>query len=509
MSSAKEDWWKKIPICINNALGDPLIKSQIDNTIYKLNYLCNYKAPYSIITKAVIDDEIYEKLMSVKKSKNLVVMYSLTGLNEGGYSFDERVKTIEQLKEIFGTVIILVRPIIAKRNDNEEILRKIVNVAKNTSKILITGSVHNEFKNKQINDNVKSLLIKICQDNGVKYFHKSSCAASYITHSKCWMHDLDTPQNIEVVEKLGYNFYMKDNKICLYRATMGDLNFLRMITNSYILADKVENNYNILSIGDKDNKFEVSSSWFSWSRNTGCSINCDYCIIHEIEYLKQNCDIGIEPDRIEKYCTKQIFLEDNKDKKIKLNKIEKNINFGYNDFRTMQECRAKHYRQKETELLDLYDKDGTKTGRIVKRGESHEDFYVLSINLLIENENGEILIQKRSMNKKTRPGVWDTLTGAVLAGENSEEAVIRETKEEIGIDIDIADITKIGRVQNDTSFLDIWYIKKEFKVEDCILQKEELSDVKWISINSFLNLIKDSDYKDKVYKEFIYEYFSK
>ena len=59
------------------------------------------------------------------------------------------------------------------------------------------------------------------------------------------------------------------------------------------------------------------------------------------------------------------------------------------------------------------------------------------------------------MNKKTRPGVWDTLTGAVLAGENSEEAVIRETKEEIGIDIDIADITKIGRVQNDTSFLDI------------------------------------------------------
>ena len=65
MSSAKEDWWKKIPICINNALGDPLIKSQIDNTIYKLNYLCNHKAPYSIITKAVIDDEIYEKLKNV------------------------------------------------------------------------------------------------------------------------------------------------------------------------------------------------------------------------------------------------------------------------------------------------------------------------------------------------------------------------------------------------------------------------------------------------------------
>ena len=338
-------WWEYLPVCINNAFGDPLTKSQIDNTIFKLNCLENHKMAYSIITKAVIDDDIFNKLKNVKKSKNLVVMYSLTGLDEGGFTFNQRVETINKLKELFENIIILVRPIIKDRNDDMETLEKIVKVAKNTSGRLITGAVHNEFKRKSVKNDVREMLIRLCEENGVKYFHKSSCAAADITNNKCWMHNLGKPENLDVVRSLGYKFEILNGKIYLEEATVGDLNFLRMITKSYVYSKKILSGYNLLSIGNEDDGhiYEVSSSWFSWSVNTACSINCDYCIINSIEYLDKKCEIGVIPSDIEKrfkVANKNRFIADKFSKGKFVSKSIEEQCIGYNDLRTTQICMA-------------------------------------------------------------------------------------------------------------------------------------------------------------------------
>ena len=51
-------------------------------------------------------------------------------------------------------------------------------------------------------------------------------------------------------------------------------------------------------------------------------------------------------------------------------------------------------------------------------------------------QKGGIWLQKRPMHKQVQPGKWDTAVGGHLdMGESIEKALIRETREEIGIDI--------------------------------------------------------------------------
>ncbi|MBW4085043.1 hypothetical protein [Paenibacillus sp. S150] len=256
------------------------------------------------------------------------------------------MKTIEQLSKCFGHVIILVRPIIPGRNDQYKNLERIVDVAKNTSGRLITGAIHDEFKRKNVNENVKERLVELCVKNGVRYFHKSSCAAAEITNSRCWMHDLDRPVNLDVVKRLGYEFTLVDGRVCLRYATVGDLNFIRMITKSYILTENFLTGYNLLSISNEDYKYEVSSSWYSWSTNTFCEINCDYCIIHSIEYLDNECEIGVNPSQIELNSQKAADMFRDYSLKMKKGKfvsqsIDKQL--GYNDVRKTQLCTAYAY----------------------------------------------------------------------------------------------------------------------------------------------------------------------
>ncbi len=57
-------------------------------------------------------------------------------------------------------------------------------------------------------------------------------------------------------------------------------------------------------------------------------------------------------------------------------------------------------------------------------------------SLILENKKGEILLQLRD-NKSTipYPDCWATFGGQIEKGETPEEAVIRETEEEINYDL--------------------------------------------------------------------------
>lgn len=49
---------------------------------------------------------------------------------------------------------------------------------------------------------------------------------------------------------------------------------------------------------------------------------------------------------------------------------------------------------------------------------------------IIFNEQGKILVIKRSKTSPTRAGYWDLPGGILEAGEDKKEAIIREIKEE-------------------------------------------------------------------------------
>lgn len=137
------------------------------------------------------------------------------------------------------------------------------------------------------------------------------------------------------------------------------------------------------------------------------------------------------------------------------------------------------------ELLDIYDKNKVKTGRIHERGKPmKKGDYTLVVHLWIINDKGDILIQKRQSSKKIYPNMWDaSVAGAAMKGDDSKSAIIRETKEELGIDLDMTKSELLFSFKRDWWFDDIWVAKQNINIKDLNLQYEEVSDAKWVSYN--------------------------
>jgi len=89
----------------------------------------------------------------------------------------------------------------------------------------------------------------------------------------------------------------------------------------------------------------------------------------------------------------------------------------------------------EDELLEVVNEHGEVKGT-VPRAEIHGNPSLIHrvVHVLVFNRKGELLLQKRSMNKDVAAGKWDTSVGGhVSSGETVEEAVKREMEEELGI----------------------------------------------------------------------------
>jgi isopentenyldiphosphate isomerase len=87
------------------------------------------------------------------------------------------------------------------------------------------------------------------------------------------------------------------------------------------------------------------------------------------------------------------------------------------------------------EWLDYLDENGEAIGRAT-REECHGGSFLLHpvVHVLVYNRSGMLLLQKRSESKDIQPGRWDTSVGGHLhSGETVEEALHRETGEELGI----------------------------------------------------------------------------
>jgi isopentenyldiphosphate isomerase len=88
------------------------------------------------------------------------------------------------------------------------------------------------------------------------------------------------------------------------------------------------------------------------------------------------------------------------------------------------------------EWFPIVDEKGNTIGK-APRSVCHDGKSMLLhpvVHLHLYNKSGKLFLQKRSMTKDIQPGKWDTSVGGhVSPGETIQEALIREVKEELGL----------------------------------------------------------------------------
>lgn len=138
--------------------------------------------------------------------------------------------------------------------------------------------------------------------------------------------------------------------------------------------------------------------------------------------------------------------------------------------------------ENEDELWDIYDKNRILTGKQHRRGDKMPDgTYHLVVHVCIFNSKNELLVQKRQPWKKGWAGMWDlSVGGSAVSGDDSQTAAERETKEELGIDIDLSNERPRFTLNFKSGFDDYYMITKDVDMSDLHLQEDEVEDAKWV-----------------------------
>ena len=140
-----------------------------------------------------------------------------------------------------------------------------------------------------------------------------------------------------------------------------------------------------------------------------------------------------------------------------------------------------------SELRDLYDINSNKTDKTYYKGECiPEGFYPMVVMIVIRNSKGEFLMQKRV---KSKGGDWGVTGGHPKSGETPLQGIITEIKEELGLDFSNENIIEYDSGCDGKDCFKMYFVTKDVNIEDITIQKEELTEVRWFSMEELRNMV--------------------
>ena len=165
------------------------------------------------------------------------------------------------------------------------------------------------------------------------------------------------------------------------------------------------------------------------------------------------------------------------------------------------------------ELIDVVDENNELLGITEEREIVHKkNLWHRLVSCWIMNERGEILLQKRSHTKIRNPVKWARTGGHVNYCENVEEAIIREIKEEIGIDILKTNLKLLWTYKSnsicDRYFGYDFFVNVTYKIDEYVLQEDEVSDIQYMTIEKMESL-KEQNNRDYSFSDWDDDFFNK
>ena len=163
------------------------------------------------------------------------------------------------------------------------------------------------------------------------------------------------------------------------------------------------------------------------------------------------------------------------------------------------------------EYLDVVDENNKFTNEVKSRRLVHEKgLWHREIAVWIIKDKNKVLMQKRAATKKLDPNKWALTAGHIDAGEPIIKAAIREVSEELGIEnlgpsnFKLIHVQKCKYNKNRTvinnHFKYIYVLQTPLEENEFIIQKEELSEIKYLELNKLKNIQKNKANLEKYTK---------
>jgi 8-oxo-dGTP diphosphatase len=107
------------------------------------------------------------------------------------------------------------------------------------------------------------------------------------------------------------------------------------------------------------------------------------------------------------------------------------------------------------------------------------------VGAVIQNEEGQILCAKRAKHL-TLGGFWEFPGGKIEESESHEQALIREIREEMGVEIEVGEL--VADIYHQYPNVIVHLITYRSTLKSGILSSTDHDELLWVSVNSLNEL---------------------